>query len=142
MQPITDNLVPDNPKPGQVYTAPEGQTVGTVQVINVIRSDKILGDASQILPITNVAGKNLLSRVTTRTPLRKGMRIRVRALQYYFRSAIFVQYFGWMGHEIDDNVTVILDDTYRIDYLLQVGPRSDKFFTYERVCLTHVEEKK
>lgn len=138
---VIGSLVPDNPKPGQVVTMPEGQALGASNVISIVKENDLLGDATQLAPIPNVAGKSVLNRVTTRIPLRKGMRIRVLAQQFSFKSAIFIQYFGWLGHEIIDPPLTIHDNIYKIDHLFQVGPKSDKFFIYERVCLTHVEEK-
>jgi hypothetical protein len=138
---VINSLVPDNPKPGQVVTMPEGQVLGASHVISLLKNTDVIGDAMQIAPVVNVTGKSVMSRVTTCVPLRKGMRIRVLAQQFSFKSAIFIQYFGWMGHDVIDNVVVITDKIYKIEYALRVGPPSEKFFVYEKVCLTTVEEK-
>ncbi len=138
---IISSLVPDNPKPGQIITMPEGQVLGASHVISLMKETDLIGDAFQLAPVHNVSGKSILSRVTTRVPLRRGMRVRVLAQQFSFKSAIFIQYFGWMGHETIDTISVISDRMYKIDYALRVGPDSDKFFIYEKVCLTTVEEK-
>lgn len=138
---VIESLIPSDPKPGQVFTMPEGQVLGASHVISIMKNDNLLGDAMQLAPISNVTGKNQLSRVTTCTPLRKGMRIRVLAQQFSFKSAIFIQYFGWIGHDVIDTVTLISDKMYKIEYALRVGPPSENFFIYEKVCLTTVEEK-
>jgi hypothetical protein len=138
---VISSLVPDNPKPGQVFTMPEGQILGASHVISIMKVADLIGDALQFTPVPNVSGKSLLSRATTCTPLRKGMRVRILAQQFSFKSAIFIQYFGWMGHDVIDNIIVITDKMYKIEYALRVGPPSEKFFIYEKVCLTTVEEK-
>jgi hypothetical protein len=138
---VIGSLVPDNPKPGQVYTMPEGQVLGASHVISLMKENILIGDALQFSPIPNISGKSILSRTTTWVPLRKGMRIKILAQQFSFKSAIFVQYYGWMGHEVLDNTNILADRMYKIEYALRVGPPSDKFFIYEKVCLTTVEEQ-
>jgi hypothetical protein len=138
---IISSLVPDNPKSGQVFNMPEGQVLGASHVISLMKNGELIGDATQLAPIPNVTGKSVLSRVTTNFPLKKGIRIRVLAQQFSYKSAIFIQYFGWMGHDIIDSIGVITDKEYKVEYALRVGPTSDKFFIYEKVCLTNVEEK-
>jgi hypothetical protein len=120
---------------------PEGQVLGASHVISIMKVADLIGDALQFTPVPNVSGKSLLSRATTCTPLRKGMRVRILAQRFSFKSAIFIQYFGWMGHDVIDNIIVITDKMYKIEYALRVGPPSEKFFIYEKVCLTTVEEK-
>lgn len=138
---VISSLVPDNPKPGQVFTMPEGQVLGASHVISIMKANDLIGDALQFTPVPNVSGKGLLSRATTCVPLRKGMRVRILAQQFSFKSAIFIQYFGWMGHDVIDTISVLADKMYKIEYALRVGPPSEKFFIYEKVCLTTVEEK-
>jgi hypothetical protein len=137
---IIDSLVPNNPKPGQIYTMPDGQVLGASHVISLMKESLLIGDSLQFTPIPNVTGKNVLTRTTTCIPLKKGMRVKILVQQFSFKSAIFIQYFGWMGHETIDP-TIILDKLFRIEHVLRVGPNSDKFFIYEKVCLTTVEEK-
>jgi hypothetical protein len=120
---------------------PAGQVLGASHVISLLKNTDVIGDAMQLAPVVNVTGKSVMSRVTSCVPLRKGMRIRVLAQQFSFKSAIFIQYFGWMGHDVIDNIVVITDKMYKIEYALRVGPPSEKFFVYEKVCLTTVEEK-
>lgn len=138
---VVSSFVPENPKPGQIFTMPEGQVLGASHVISLMKEARLIGDALQLSPVINVTGKSILTRVTTSVPLRKGTRLRALAQQYSFKSAIFVQYFGWMGHEITDAVIVISDRMYRVEHALRVGPPSDNFFIYEKVCLTALEEK-
>lgn len=138
---VVSSLVPDNPKPGQIFTMPEGQVLGISHVISILRGGELVGDANQLTAVHNVTLKSVLTKVTTCIPLKKGVRIQVLAKQFSFKSAIFIQYFGWMGHDIIDSGDVIADKTYKVEYALRVGPESDKFFIYEKVCLTNVEEK-
>jgi hypothetical protein len=138
---VIASLVPDNPKNGEIFVMPEGQVLGASHVISLVKNGELVGDASQLAPVPNVAGKSLLSKVTARLSLQKGVRIRVLAQQFSYKSAIFIQFFGWMGRDLIDKTIVISDKEYRVDYALRVGPDSDKFFIYEKVCLTNVEEK-
>lgn len=138
---VISSLVPDNPKNGDVFVMPEGQVLGASHVISLMKNGELVGDASQLAPVPNVSGKSLLSKVTTILSLQRGVRIRILAQQFSYKSAIFIQYFGWLGQDIIDNIRVISDKEYRVEYALRVGPNSDKFFIYEKVCLTNVEEK-
>jgi hypothetical protein len=138
---VVASLVPDNPKPGQIFTMPEGQVLGASHIISLFRGGEIIGDAFQLAPIQNVTGKTLLTRVTTNYLLKKGIRVRVKVQQFSYKSAIFIQFFGWIGHDIIDKVDVITDKEYKVEHAMRVGPPSDKFFIYEKVCLTNVEEK-
>ena len=138
---IISSLVPDNPKPQQIIEMPGGQVLGASHVISILKGEDLIGDAIQLSPVYNVSGKYTLNRATTCVSLRKGMRIRILAQQFSYNSAIFVQHFGWMGHNVLGPPTVLSDHTYKIDHVLRVGPDSIKFFVYEKICLTITEEK-
>lgn len=138
---LINSLMPDNPKPGEEFSLPDKQVLGASILVSVYIVDDLIGDAVQLAAVPNVSGKALLSRVTTRIPLRRGMRIRVVSQQFSFDSIVFVQHFGWLGCHALPEATQHSSTRYRIEHVLRVGPDTDKFYIYEKVCLTQIEEK-
>lgn len=137
---ILTALLPEDPEPNQVVVMPEGQIAGAANVLYLYKDSALLGSASSFTPVGNVAKKGSLTRATTTTPIKRGDILRVEYVQLNFQSVMFVQYFGWMGHDIASKQT-LNNKTYRVLHVLPLGKPTANFNLYERVCLEHVEER-
>lgn len=139
---ILSTLLPDDPKPEQIVEMPKGQTVGGSNVINLYIKNELVGSATQLMPIQNVSGKYELIRASLKKEIRKGDRLKVVGRQYIFNSVIFIEYFGWIGYGIINKPQVLLDKTFKVLAAIPIGPKSDGFILYEKICLeTAMEEK-
>lgn len=136
------NLLPENPEPKQVVEFPKGQYVGGSNVIAIYKNNKLIGATTQLTPIQNVSGKYALERTTTNIWLIENDTIQIVGKQYIFNSVIFIDGFGWCGHDCLPEPQTLMDKTYRVLYAKPVGQTAEDFYLYDRVCLEVLTEKK
>jgi len=134
------NLLPENPKPGQVIEVPKGQISAGQMSLTFIAAIKLIGTTTQLMPIQNVSGKYEIARTTTNTKLSKNDVIRVVGRQYIFNSVIFVDYFGWLGYGHSDEPQILSDKTYKILHVMPIGPTTKDCYLYEKICLETIME--
>lgn len=140
---LIQNQLPDDPEDRQIVEFPEGHPVGAATVISIYKKNKLVGTTTTLSPIPNVSKKYATSRLSAVTPIREGDVLRIVGYQYAFNSVIFIQYFGWVGHQTTGEPTILSDKFYRVLAATPVGPedKNSDFRLYEKVCLTVLEEK-
>ena len=141
-QSVTDMTpyLPEDPLPGQVVEIPDGVDGGSATHITVYDGDLVIGETQQLSKVENVSRKWQLGRTTTVTPLLPEMIVRIRAVKQHYRSLIFVEYFGWSGHQYHKNETVLSDRVYTIEHTAQYYSIAEGPHIYELVCLHYNKE--
>lgn len=137
-------MLPEDPEPGQVHTLPEGQIAGGANVLSVFKHEMLIGSTTNLVPISNVSGKYYTERLSSSQELKKGDTIRIVAQQYNFNQITFVEYFGWIGSGVTSTPTSLSDKIYRVLAAIAIGPNTNNFWLYEKVCLEilNKEQKK
>lgn len=136
---LEDDL-PQDPLPDQIFELPDSQVGGTSYVLHVLKKGAHIGTAEQLELIPNVSGKGMLSRAWALKPWKKGDVIEVLFVRYDYKSLIFREYFGWMGHECYDQHVVEEQHRWRIISLLKVGPQQPDLHFYEKICMEKIRE--
>lgn len=131
-------LLPVEPEPDQVIEMPEGQSAGSAHAIFIYKGEDLIGSASSFAPVENVSKKGMLTRATTNTPVVKDDVLRVTYSQYEFTSVIFVDYFGWLGNDFYNAVTVY-NRYFKVVHVFPIGEKSPNCNLYERICLQTIE---
>ena len=131
-------VLPNDPDPGEVYTAPEGQEVGASYVLTILLDGKHIGHTSQISRVPNVSKRSHLNRTITTSSLEKGDTIEVVFTRYAYKSVIFVEYFGWIGHEVGSTEIQMRQKFSVVEArpLLEDATQ----YIYEKVCLKALKE--
>jgi len=138
---MLQSVLPEDPEDGQIVTMPKGQTIGGANVINVERSGKLLGNASQIAPVYTSSGKYEATRVASCERINAGDILHIRGWQYNYTSLIFLEGFGWTGYESDEtNPIQLMDKHMRVIDALRIGRYSPSCYLYEKVCLQLIRE--
>lgn len=132
--------LPDDPLPGQVVEIPDGVDGGSVTHIMLHDGNVVLGEAQQLIKVENVSRKWQLGRTHTAFPLIPDTTIRVRAFTKYYASLIFVEYFGWSGHQYRKEEKVLSDRVYEILHTTTYTSIPDGPNIYELVCLHATDE--
>lgn len=138
---LLNALLPAEPESGEIVTMPDGQIAGAAHALHLYKGDTLIGTASSFAVIPNVSRRSSLTRAITSVPIKKDDLIRIRYVQYNFSSVIFIEYFGWIGHEQVEYQTTH-DRVYKVLHVLPLGPRTIKSNLYERVCLEAQEQEK
>jgi hypothetical protein len=134
-------LLPEDPEPNQVIVMPEGQLAGASNVIYLYSGETLIGTSSSFVPISNVSRKGALSRAVTTKKIKRGNTLRVEYVQLNYRSVMFVQFFGWIGHDIESQ-QLLSSKTYKVLHVLPLNDKVEGFNLYEQICLDGNEEKK
>jgi len=136
---LVGGTLPLNPKDGDVYTAPEGQEAGASYVLSLYSEGEPIGHASQVSKVPNVSGRSHLNRTVTTSPLTKGDKIRIKFERFSFGSVIFIDSFGWIGHELRGDPVELVNAHYKVISTLAIM-ENDTYTVYDKVCLANVEE--
>jgi hypothetical protein len=141
---VIQALLPQDPDNGDVYTVPNGGTVGGSTVIYLYshKTGELLGTATQLMPIANVSKKYSLTRPSTKRKITKGDLIRVTAKIYPYKSLMFIDGFGWVGKDHDEEAHVLEDFVYQVDLIVSIGVQGSGYYLYEQLCLTRLRSNK
>jgi len=132
---LFQHLLPADPEPDQVVNMPEGQVIGGANVINIYMDTKLIGSATQLSAVPNVSGKYDLTRVSSKRVIKLRDTLQVVGRQFVFNSVIFVEYFGWVGKDTVGEPQILSDKLYTVLAALPIGPNTEGFQLYEKVCL-------
>jgi len=136
---MMEATLPADPEPNQVYEVPAGQIAGASYVLHVYKNGVLVGGAEMLTRVQNVSGKSYLSRMWSKTKIKEGDRLEILFTRYLIKSVIFVEFFGWIGHEYYPETQI--EDKFLFDVvaILSVGPSTESAYLYERVCLTKAQ---
>ena len=90
------DLLPADPKDGDIVVSPDGSPMGELVSILVYREgDGPIGQAQAIERVTNVSFKSILKNCATRLPLKKDDQLLIVVNQYLYDSIIYTEFYGW-----------------------------------------------
>jgi len=129
--------LPKIPKPYQVVTVPEDIDAGSAVYINIYNlTGKHLGVAQTLKRMPNTCDCWQLLRVDTSALLCEGDRYCIAALEYRFTSVVFVEYFGWVGHDKESTPKQLIELTAKLIYANhECVVSSEDIVSYDVLCL-------
>lgn len=136
---IVQTMLPEDPEPGFELILPEGQTIGGANVINIWKGSKLLGSTSQVAPMPNASGKYSASRVNSKTRLKEGDIIHLKAWQHNYISIQFIESFGWIGKKTNNKPLILMDKHMRVLATFSIGEHAPGYYLYEQICLEAIK---
>jgi len=132
--------LPKNPKPFEIFTAPDNQYVGASTVLLLVRDSKTIGDMMSLFTQHNVANTLVGYRTRTTTPISQGDVLTIVTSMYRYRSLIYVEYFGWVGIDPDPEEKKKVLDRFdvRVEYANEII-LTGQYYAYDQMCLRRIE---
>ena len=139
---LLEQLMPENPQPGDIVKMPEGYSCGEAHDIAVLLNGERVGSATGLRRIENVSNIYEADKVTVYgISLNYGDIIRIENYRYTYVSLMFVEFLGWRGREVYQPYDV----THRADYqILQslMNSQPGKLTIHEKMCLKQIPKEK